>query len=124
MAVDAKGRLYISPQGAVPGSGFSKTNTWGGLWRVTLDAKGQIAAWDKVPVPVGDSMGMLWAFDSLYVSGQGPDGRGIYRLKDTNGDDTLDSASLWKAVAWGQRRTWRARAVARARWQIALHRAR
>lgn len=101
MAIDAKGRLYISPQGSVPGSGFSKDNTWGGLWRVTLDAKGQIVAWDKVPVPVGDSMGMLWAFDSLYVSGQGPEGRGIYRLKDTNGDDTLDSAPLWKAVAGG-----------------------
>jgi putative heme-binding domain-containing protein len=101
MAIDKKGRLYISPQGAVPGSGFSKDNTWGGLWRVTLDDKGQIAAWDKVPVPVGDSMGMLWAFDSLYVSGQGPEGRGIYRLKDTNGDDTLDSAPLWKAVAGG-----------------------
>jgi putative heme-binding domain-containing protein len=101
MAIDSKGRLYISPQGAVPGSGFSKENTWGGLWRVTLDDKGQIAAWDKVPVPVGDSMGMLWAFDSLYVSGQGPQGRGIYRLKDTNGDDALDSAPLWKAVAGG-----------------------
>jgi putative heme-binding domain-containing protein len=101
MAIDKKGRLYISPQGAVPGSGFSKDNTWGGLWRVTLDDKGQIAAWDKVPVPVGDSMGMLWAFDSLYVSGQGPEGRGIYRLKDTNGDDRLDSAPLWKAVASG-----------------------
>jgi len=52
-----------------------KENSWGGLWRVTLDDKGRIAAWDKVPVPVGDSMGMLWAFNSLYVSGQGPDGQ-------------------------------------------------
>ncbi|HET6410095.1 MAG TPA: hypothetical protein VFG14_19555, partial [Chthoniobacteraceae bacterium] len=101
MAIDAKGRLYISPQGAVTGSGFARQNEWGGLWRVTLDDKGQIAAWDKVPVPVGDSMGMLWAFDSLYVSGQGPEGRAIYRLKDTNGDDTLDAAPLWKAVAGG-----------------------
>jgi putative heme-binding domain-containing protein len=101
MAIDATGRLYLSPQGAVPGSGFSKDNTWGGLWRVTLDRNGQIAAWEKIPVPVGDSMGMLWAFDSLYVSGQGPEGRGIYRLKDSNGDDTLDSASLWKAVPGG-----------------------
>jgi putative heme-binding domain-containing protein len=101
MAIDGKGRLYISPQGAVPGSGFSKESTWGGLWRVTLDDNGRIASWDKVPVPVGDSMGMLWAFDSLYVSGQGPQGRGIYRLRDTNGDDTLDSAPLWKVVAGG-----------------------
>lgn len=101
MAIDDKGRLYISPQGAVPGSGFEKGSGWGGLWRVTLDGKGQITAWDKVPVPVGDSMGMLWAFNSLYVSGQGPEGRGIYRLKDTNGDDTLDSAPMWKAVSGG-----------------------
>ncbi|MEA3209243.1 MAG: hypothetical protein QOE70_2300 [Chthoniobacter sp.] len=101
MAIDARGRLYLSPQGAIPESGFAKESKWGGLWRVTLDAEGHIAAWEKVPVPVGDSMGMLWAFDSLYVSGQGPEGRGIYRLKDTNGDDTLDAATLWKAVPGG-----------------------
>ncbi|MEO8353709.1 MAG: c-type cytochrome [Chthoniobacteraceae bacterium] len=101
MAVDDKGRLYISPQGAIPESGFSKDSKWGGLWRATLDDAGQIAAWDKVPVPVGDAMGMLWAFDSLYVSGEGPEGRGIYRLKNTNGDDTLDSAEMWKKVPGG-----------------------
>jgi hypothetical protein len=31
MAIDAKGRLYISPQGAVPESGFTKDSKWGGL---------------------------------------------------------------------------------------------
>ncbi|MDB6150730.1 MAG: Heme-binding protein [Chthoniobacter sp.] len=133
MTIDAKGRLYISPQGAVPESAFKwaegdvprrsegsegragtapsdpprasllrgKKSSWGGLVRVTLDDKGQIAKWERVPVPVGDSMGMLWAFDSLYVSGEGPEGRGIYRLKDTDGDDTLDTAPLWKAVPGG-----------------------
>src|SRR5215210_2881396 len=49
MAVDAKGRLYLSPQGAVPESGFKKDSAWGGLWRATLDPQGQIAAWEKVP---------------------------------------------------------------------------
>ena len=34
MAVDAQGRLYISPQQAAPD---------GGLMRITLDAKGQVA---------------------------------------------------------------------------------
>lgn len=101
MAIDEKGRLYISPQGTPPEAGFKKENTWGGLWRATLDAQGKIAQWEKIPVPVGDAMGMLWAFDSLYVSGSGPDGRAIYRLKDTNGDDTLDEAKLWKAVPGG-----------------------
>ncbi|EDY21722.1 heme-binding protein [Chthoniobacter flavus Ellin428] len=101
MAIDSKGRLYISPQGKPPGAGLKKEDTWGGLWRATLDAQGHIAQWDKVPVPVGDGMGMLWAFDSLYVSGDGPEGRGIYRLKDSKGADTLDSWTLFKKVPGG-----------------------
>lgn len=101
MAVDARGRFYISPQGKPPGAGCKKTDTWGGLWRATVDAKGQLTNWDKVAVPVGDSMGLLWAFDSLYVSGDGPEGRGIYRLKDTNGDGDLDSWTNFHRVPGG-----------------------
>lgn len=101
MAVDAKGRLYISCQGKPEGAGMKKEDQWGGLFRATLDTQGKIAQWEKVPLPVGDSMGMLWAFDSLYVSGEGPEGRGIYRLKDSNGDDTLDAWTLWKKVPGG-----------------------
>jgi len=44
---------------------------------------------------------MLWAFDSLYVSGQGPDGQGIYRLRDTDADGNLDQAELFKKVPGG-----------------------
>lgn len=101
MAIDDKGRLYISPQGAIPESGFSRESKWGGIWRVTLDDKGQIAQWEKVPVPIGDSMGMLWAFDSLYVSGNGPEGRGIYRLMSEGTQDRLDSWALFKKVPGG-----------------------
>lgn len=101
MAIDGKGRLYISPQGKPPEAGMKKEDAWGGLWRVTLDAQGHIAQWEKVPVPVGDAMGMLWAFDSLYVSGDGPEGRGIYRLKDSKGADALDSWTLFKKVPGG-----------------------
>ena len=63
MAIDDKGRLYISPQGAIPESGFEKDDKWGGLLRVTLSAQSTIAKWERVSVPVGDAMGMLWAFD-------------------------------------------------------------
>ncbi len=101
MAIDTKGRLYISPQDAIPESGFKRESKWGGLWRATLDTAGHITAWDKVPVPVGGAMGMLWAFDSLYVSGQGPDGQAIYRLRDTDADDTLDTATLFKRIPGG-----------------------
>ena len=137
MALDAEGRIYISPQGSIPESGMAKDSKWGGLWRATLrnsqsqianskapesgnpsgkepssndkppasapasaigDLPSAITKWEKVPVPVGDSMGMLWAFDSLYVSGNGPEGRGIYRCKDTDGDSLPDTAVMWKKV--------------------------
>jgi putative heme-binding domain-containing protein len=118
MAQDEQGRLYISPQNAIPESGFSKDSKWGGIWRVTLGTDGTdepkgaqpgeirnpqsaIRNFEKVPVPVGDAMGMLWAFDSLYVSGMGPQGRGIYRCKDTDGDGNLDTATLFKAIPGG-----------------------
>ena len=92
MAVDEKGRLYISPQGKAPD---------GGIMRLTLDGAGQIAKTDWLKPDIGAAMGMLWAFDSLYVSGQGPDGQGIYRLRDTDGDDELDSTLLLKKVPGG-----------------------
>lgn len=100
MSADDAGRLYISPQGSIPETGFGKDSKWGGLVRVTTSEKG-VEKWEKVPVPVGDAMGLLWAFDSLYVSGQGPEGRGIYRCKDTDGDSLPDTAVLWKKVPGG-----------------------
>jgi putative heme-binding domain-containing protein len=101
MAIDPQGRLYISCQGKPPGAGMKADDQWGGLYRVTLDARGQVAHWEQVPVPVGDSMGMLWAFDSLYVSGEGPEGRGIYRLKSAPEKDVLTTWQMWKKVPGG-----------------------
>jgi putative heme-binding domain-containing protein len=92
MAIDAKGRLYVSPQGKAPD---------GDLLRLTLDAAGQVAKTDWINLKVGAAMGMLWAFDSLYVSGEGPDGQGIYRLRDSDGDDQLDEVRLFKKVPGG-----------------------
>ncbi len=92
MAVDPKGRLYISPQAKAPD---------GGIMRLTLDAEGHVARTDWVKLDVGVAMGMLWAFDSLYVSGQGPEGQGIYRLRDTNADGELDQIELFKKVPGG-----------------------
>lgn len=82
MAVDPKGRLIVSPQGNEP------------MLRITLDAQGQIAKLEKMDVPVRAAMGLLYAFDSLYVNGQGPDGYHLYRLRDTNGDDQFDKVEL------------------------------
>lgn len=82
MCHDPKGRLIVSDQ-------------YGGLYRVTpppigSDAKIKI---EKINVDIGEAQGLLWAFDSLYVvvnKGKKYNG-GVYRVRDTNGDDQLDS---------------------------------
>ena len=89
MTIDDRGRLYISPQGKAPD---------GGIMRVTLTGQGQVEKVDWLKPSVTAAMGMLWAFDSLYVSGQGPDGQAIYRLRDTDGDDQLDKVELLRQV--------------------------
>ena len=101
LAVDDKGRFYVSPQEAIPYSGFAKDSGWGGIFRATLDAQGQLAAWDRVPCPIGGAMGMLWAFNSLYVNGRGPDGQAIYRLRDADGDGDLEQWTLFKKIPGG-----------------------
>src|SRR5580692_11214924 len=61
MTADARGRLIISPQG--PG---------GYLMQVTLTPEGQIAGAQRIDRPTGSAMGLAYAFDSLYVNGDGP----------------------------------------------------
>lgn len=103
MAVDDKGRLYISAQGKqIPPEPPFDVDP---VLRVTLKPDGGgVERIEPVPLPVGGAMGMLWAFDSLYVSGVGPDGQAIYRLFDTNHDDALDKLTLFKKVpdGWGE----------------------
>lgn len=87
MTVDPKGRLIVSPQGGEP------------LLRITLDAQGQVAKMEKIELPPRGAMGLLCAFDALYVNGKGPGGLGLYRLTDTNDDDQYDKVELlrsWK----------------------------
>jgi putative heme-binding domain-containing protein len=82
MCVDPKGRLIVSDQ-------------YGGLFRVTppgiLDAE-EVQV-EKINVEIGEAQGLLWAFDSLYVvvNKGGKYESGLYRVRDTTGDDQLDS---------------------------------
>lgn len=78
MAVDPKGRLVACDQD-------------GSLYRV--DVSGQKAKVEKLKTEIGFAHGLLFAFDSLYVNvnGKKKNGNGVYRLKDTNGDDQFDS---------------------------------
>ena len=84
MTVDDKGRLIVSPQGNEP------------MLRLTLGKDGAVAKVEKIELPVRAAMGLLYAMDSLYVNGTGPDGYHLYRLTDTNGDDQYDKHELIK----------------------------
>ncbi|MFM7590233.1 MAG: heme-binding protein, partial [Isosphaeraceae bacterium] len=89
LCLDPKGRLITSDQD-------------GKLYRLTVPA---IGSKDKVkvetiPVDLGMAQGLCWAFDSLYVVVNGR-GSGLYRVTDTNNDDTLDKVELLRAIQGG-----------------------
>lgn len=83
MCVDPKGRLITSDQ-------------YGGLYRITVPKPGGDASEtkvEKINVDIGEAQGLLWAFDSLYVvvNKTAKYASGVYRVRDTNGDDQLDA---------------------------------
>ena len=80
IAFDNKGRLIASDQGGK------------GLYRITLPKIGteQDTKVEKLNIGLSSAQGMLYAFDSLYVSVNGGPGSGFYRLEDTTGDDQFD----------------------------------
>ncbi len=94
LTIDNKGRLIISPQ-------ERNSDTDGGMLRVALDEIGHIKKLEPLNTPVGAAMGLLYAFDSLYVSGQGPNGIGLYRLRDTRGNDQFDEVEFLKKFEGG-----------------------
>lgn len=90
MAVDPRGRLIVSDQ-------------YGGLYRVTPPAIGgpaEATKIEKIPVDIGEAQGLLWAFDSLYVvvNTGGVYASGVYRVRDTDGDDELDQVELLRKL--------------------------
>ena len=88
MAKDGKGRLIISGQNKQP------------ILRVTLK-DGKVEKIEKLKLPISEAMGLLYAFDSLYIDGAGPGGYGLYRCKDTKGNDQYDDVKLLKKFTGG-----------------------
>jgi putative heme-binding domain-containing protein len=87
MCIDPKGRLIVSDQN-------------GALYRVTMpESNGGTVKTEKINLNVGFAHGLLWAFDSLYVAvNEGKMAHGIYRVRDTHGDDQLDNIELLRKV--------------------------
>jgi putative heme-binding domain-containing protein len=96
MTTDPKGRLIVSDQGNL------------GLCRVTpapIGGGGETKV-EHLDIKIdgkqmSGAQGLLWAFDSLYVVCNGGPGSGLYRLKDTDGDDQFDKVELLKAIPGG-----------------------
>ena len=93
MTVDPKGRLITSDQ-------------YGGLFRITPPAIGAAPESTKVEAlsaKIGHAQGLLYAFDSLYVmvANDQPYKRGLYRVRDTNGDDQFDEVTLLRELIGG-----------------------
>src|SRR5688572_10445104 len=82
MTFDDKGRIIISPQGEQRP-----------LLRMTVEGD-KVANIEKIEAPIRYAMGLLQAFDSLYVNGIGPQGSGLYRLIDANKNDRYETNEL------------------------------
>jgi putative heme-binding domain-containing protein len=91
ITADPKGRLIASDQ----------ENK--GLFRITPPAVGsnEPTRVEKLQVDISAAQGLLFAFDSLYVCVNGGRGSGVYRLKDTDGDDQFDEVVLLKELRGG-----------------------
>ncbi|MFN7771002.1 MAG: c-type cytochrome [Planctomycetaceae bacterium] len=88
---DPKGRLLVSDQEGK------------GLCRITPSPIGsqEPTRVEHLAVNITAAQGMLWAFDSLYVVCNGGPGSGLYRVRDTNGDDQLDEVVKLKEFRGG-----------------------
>lgn len=81
MANDPKGRLLLGGQGNQP------------ITRVTLQ-DGKCVKEEILQIPVTETMGMLFVENVLYLNGSGSKGFGLYRCKDTKGNDSYDDVEF------------------------------
>lgn len=80
ITVDPQGRIIASDQGDL------------GLCRITPPPIGsdEPTLVEQLDVEMTAAQGLLFAFDSLYVSVNGGPGSGLYRLRDNDGDDQFE----------------------------------
>jgi putative heme-binding domain-containing protein len=97
MTEDAKGRLIVGDQ-------------YGGLYRVTVPPAGKTDGVKVEPLtlpngkdgkPLGGAHGLLYAFDSLYLMNNEMADKGLWRVRDTDGDDRFDKAELLRTCQGG-----------------------
>ena len=90
---DSAGRLITADQ-------------FGSLYRVTVGAGDSGTKVEKLNLPIGHAQGLLYAYDSLYVTvnlyrtskEKVAQGSGFYRVLDTDGDDRFDEVKLLRQL--------------------------
>lgn len=96
ITTDPKGRLIVSDQGdkglcrITPSAIGSKEPTKVELLDLKIDGK-----------VLSGAQGLLYAFDSLYVVCNGGPGSGLYRCRDTDGDDQYDKVEKLRDIPGG-----------------------
>ena len=89
LTTDPQGRIIASDQGSQ------------GLVRITpapLAGTGETVV-EKIPAAITGAQGLLWAFDALYVVCNGGPGSGLYRVTDSDGNDSLDAVEKLRAFS-------------------------
>ncbi len=91
ITTDDRGRLIVSNQGDK------------GLCRITPGPVGskEPTKVEHLDVKISSAQGLLYAFGSLYVSVNGGQGSGLYRVRDTNNDDQYDEVVKLKDIRGG-----------------------
>ncbi len=88
--------LTVDPQGR-----FIVSDQYGSLYRFPLPEVGQKLApgqLERIDLDIGEAQGLLHAFDSLYiVVNSFKRQKGLYRVRDTDGDDRYDEVKLLRA---------------------------
>lgn len=88
MTPDPKGRLIVCDQ-------------YGSLYRVDTSKEFKV---EPLDLKIGSAQGLLCAFDSLYVVSSYKNNSkppGLYRLKDTDGDDKYDEVKMLRKLNGG-----------------------
>jgi len=80
LCAEKPGRLIVGGQGGQP------------ILRFTVK-DGKVENVEKLALPISETMGLLYAFDHLYVTGNGPKGYGLYKCKERD-DGKFDVTPL------------------------------
>ena len=88
MTNDPRGRLLLGGQSGQP------------ITRVTLQ-DGKCVNAEILSIPVTEVMGMLFVENVLYLNGSGSRGYGLYRCRDTKGDDSYAEVEFLRAWEGG-----------------------